>query len=36
MNDKKTSLLAFAIGAPIGCLGGLIGLGGLNLDYLSY
>jgi uncharacterized membrane protein YfcA len=26
--DKKTSLLSFAIGAPIGCLGGLIGLGG--------
>lgn len=25
---KKTSLLALAIGAPIGCLGGLIGLGG--------
>lgn len=28
MKDKKTSLLAFAIGGPIGCLGGLIGLGG--------
>lgn len=28
MNKKITSLLAFAIGAPIGCLGGLIGLGG--------
>jgi uncharacterized membrane protein YfcA len=28
MDSKKTSLLSFAIGAPIGCLGGLIGLGG--------
>ena len=28
MNDKKTSLLAFLIGAPIGIVGGLIGLGG--------
>ncbi|MCZ3364681.1 MULTISPECIES: sulfite exporter TauE/SafE family protein [Methanobacterium] len=28
MKDKKTSLLAFTIGGPIGCLGGLIGLGG--------
>ena len=28
MNDKKTSLLAFVIGAPIGCLGGIMGLGG--------
>lgn len=28
MNNKKTSLLAMVIGAPIGCLGGLIGLGG--------
>jgi uncharacterized membrane protein YfcA len=28
MDNKKTSLLSFAIGAPIGCLGGLIGLGG--------
>ncbi len=28
MNNKKTSLLAFVIGGPIGCLGGLIGLGG--------
>jgi uncharacterized membrane protein YfcA len=28
MNDKKTSLLAFIIGAPIGIVGGLIGLGG--------
>lgn len=28
MDDKKTALLSFAIGAPIGCLGGLIGLGG--------
>ena len=28
MSSKKTSLLSFGIGAPIGCLGGLIGLGG--------
>ena len=28
MNNKKTSFLSFLIGAPIGCLGGLIGLGG--------
>jgi len=28
MDNKKTSLLSLAIGAPIGCLGGLIGLGG--------
>lgn len=28
MDNKKTSLLAFLIGAPIGILGGLIGLGG--------
>lgn len=28
MDKKKTSLLSLAIGAPIGCLGGLIGLGG--------
>ncbi len=28
MDDKKTTLLSFALGAPIGCLGGLIGLGG--------
>jgi uncharacterized membrane protein YfcA len=28
MDNKKTSLLSFVIGAPIGCLGGLIGLGG--------
>ncbi|MCK9152310.1 sulfite exporter TauE/SafE family protein [Methanobacterium alcaliphilum] len=28
MNNKKTSLLSLVIGAPIGCLGGLIGLGG--------
>lgn len=28
MDNKKTSLLSFAIGGPIGCLGGLIGLGG--------
>jgi len=28
MDNKKTSLLAFLVGAPVGCLGGLIGLGG--------
>ena len=28
MDNKKTSLLAFLIGAPIGIVGGLIGLGG--------
>ncbi len=28
MSNKKTSILSFAIGGPIGCLGGLIGLGG--------
>ena len=28
MNNNKTSFLSFLIGAPIGCLGGLIGLGG--------
>ena len=28
MDNKKTSLLSLVIGAPIGCLGGLIGLGG--------
>jgi len=28
MNKKRTSILSLAIGAPIGCLGGLIGLGG--------
>ena len=28
MDNKKTSLLAFLIGAPIGIIGGLIGLGG--------
>ncbi|MEN6592006.1 MAG: TSUP family transporter [Methanobacterium sp.] len=28
MNNKITSLLSFVIGVPIGCLGGLIGLGG--------
>ncbi|MCE7699835.1 MAG: sulfite exporter TauE/SafE family protein, partial [Methanobacterium paludis] len=28
MDNKKTSFLSFIVGAPIGCLGGLIGLGG--------
>ena len=28
MSNKKTSILSFAIGGPIGCLGVLIGLGG--------
>ena len=28
MDNKKTGILSFIIGAPIGCLGGLIGLGG--------
>jgi uncharacterized membrane protein YfcA len=28
MNNKKTSISAFLIGAPIGIVGGLIGLGG--------
>ena len=28
MDNKKTSILSFAIGGPIACLGGLIGLGG--------
>lgn len=28
MDNKKSALLSLAIGAPIGCLGGLIGLGG--------
>ncbi|MEA4957583.1 hypothetical protein SDC9_30482 [bioreactor metagenome] len=28
MDNKRTSILSFVIGAPIACLGGLIGLGG--------
>lgn len=34
MDNKKTSLLSFVIGAPIGCLGGLIGLGGAEFRLL--